>query len=129
MMEMVDSFMFSAQSEPMKIIEELPNSIEEISTCKRARADGEDPGEIPRMRGNESFKSKLINSSHPGSWTRLGSGKENTKIEHGDIVFVESPRRTMIKLSSELKQQLCKTWTNVLILKIMGRPHTLNFTL
>ncbi|KAK3184890.1 hypothetical protein Dsin_032176 [Dipteronia sinensis] len=32
-----------------------------------------------------------------------------------------------MKLSSDLKVQLCKPWSNALILKIMRRPHTLNF--
>ncbi|KAK3228048.1 hypothetical protein Dsin_007910 [Dipteronia sinensis] len=34
-----------------------------------------------------------------------------------------------MKLSENLKLKLCKSWENSVILKIMGRTHTLNFML
>ncbi|KAK0574080.1 hypothetical protein LWI29_017932 [Acer saccharum] len=39
----------------------------------------------------------------------------------------EGPNGPTIKLSEDLKNQLCKPWSNALILKVMGRNHTLNF--
>jgi hypothetical protein len=41
----------------------------------------------------------------------------------------EGPDGPSMKLSPDLKVQLCKAWSNALILKVMGRPHTLNFML
>ncbi|KAL5834734.1 hypothetical protein ACOSQ4_014231 [Xanthoceras sorbifolium] len=133
---MSDSFVFFAQLEPMKMNEELtkmnkePMKMnEESSNCKKARAEDEAVMEVHRRSGSESFKLKLLNSVNPGSWTRFGSGKEKLKINQRDIVVVESPSSPTMKLSSKLKQHLCKPWMNALILKIMEIPYTLNFTL
>ncbi|KAI9154263.1 hypothetical protein LWI28_023530 [Acer negundo] len=41
----------------------------------------------------------------------------------------EGPDRPAMELSSDLKEQLCKPWTNALLLKIIGRPHIFNFML
>ena len=75
----------------------------------------------------ESFNSKLLSNSSPSTWSGFGAGKDKLKIGDGDISIVEGQNGPAMKLSTELKHQLCKSWANALILKIMGRPHTLNF--
>ncbi|KAK3225795.1 hypothetical protein Dsin_005657 [Dipteronia sinensis] len=80
--------------------------LETNCNAKRSRADHDvlgrhDVGADYRETENMgSFKSKLMNMSTPNSWFVLG-----------------------------LKEQLQKPWANALILKNMGRSHTLNFML
>lgn len=45
----------------------------------------------------------------------------------GDILITEGQTGPAMKLSIDLKQQLCKPWEKAVILKTIGRAHTLNF--
>ncbi|KAL5777519.1 hypothetical protein ACOSP7_010445 [Xanthoceras sorbifolium] len=70
-----------------------------------------------------------MNSSNPYSWVGFGAGREKLKINPGDFQFDEGPNGTELLMSSDIKAQLYKAWSNALILKIMRRPHTLNYML
>ena len=124
---MADVFMFAAQ--PVSTTEEI--RAEKPSDCsnsaKRARSQEVDEGLSLRKPASESFKSKLVGASSPNSWNGFGSGKEKLIIDDGDVLILEEPTGIRMKLSDELKLKLCKPWENALILKVMGRPHTLNF--
>ncbi|KAK3185109.1 hypothetical protein Dsin_032395 [Dipteronia sinensis] len=126
-----DAFVFSAQqSHNSEINIDSRKGTKACSSAKRARANTD------VLRSNDiganqvrkevvgSFKSKLMNMSTPSSWSGFGNTKEKLKIDTEDILITEGP---MMKLSPKLKEQLHKPWDNALILKIMGRPHTLNF--
>ena len=76
----------------------------------------------------ESFKSKLLSALSPGNWRGFGTDKDKLKIEEGDVTLTKGPNGPVTKLSNDLKLKLCKPWENALILKNMGRTHTLNFT-
>ncbi|KAK3219609.1 hypothetical protein Dsin_013579 [Dipteronia sinensis] len=65
----------------------------------------------------------------PSNWSGFGAGKEKLKIADGDITIVDGLDGPSMKLSLDLKLKLCKSWSNALIQKIMGRPHTFNFML
>ncbi|KAK2642211.1 hypothetical protein Ddye_023974 [Dipteronia dyeriana] len=54
---------------------------------------------------------------------------QKLNIDADDIVISEDPNGSMMKLSPKLKEQLQKPWANALILKNMGRSHTLSFML
>ncbi|KAK2664916.1 hypothetical protein Ddye_003490 [Dipteronia dyeriana] len=101
------------------------------STAKRARAEHDMLGrnDIGVANGLGSFKSKLMCMSTPSSWSGLGTSKEKLKIDPDGISISEGPNGPMMKLSPKLKEQLHKPWVNALILKNMGRSHTLNFML
>ncbi|KAK3221246.1 hypothetical protein Dsin_008271 [Dipteronia sinensis] len=81
------------------------------------------------MPVNDSFKSKLLSMSTLGNWSRFGASKEKLKIEEGDITIIESSTGHAMKFSSIMNQPLCQPWSNALILKIMGRSHSLSFML
>ncbi|KAL5831663.1 hypothetical protein ACOSQ4_017017 [Xanthoceras sorbifolium] len=69
---MAGIFKFSAEEEPGMNVKGSAEAVQDISGSKRARADGDGSAKMPR---SVSFKSKLMNSSHPDSW--VGS------ISHG----------------------------------------------
>ena len=97
------------------------------TSIKRPRTqDDVDAGKMRKLV-SESFKSKLLSNSSPSSWSRFGAGKDKLTIGDGDISTVEGQNGPAMKLSSDLKLRLYKPWSNALILKLMGRPHTLNF--
>ncbi|KAL5823114.1 hypothetical protein ACOSQ4_021014 [Xanthoceras sorbifolium] len=101
-----------------------------FSSSKQARAKCEGSIEEHRKFGSSSIKLKLMNmASSCKTWFGFGTGKDKLQINRGDIVIVEGSIGLMMKLSSNLKQQLCKSGLNMLILTIMGRAHTLNFML
>ncbi|KAK0591926.1 hypothetical protein LWI29_010382 [Acer saccharum] len=122
-------FVFSAHQEAEKhgMTKEKPP--DNTFTAKRARAQEDAEESLLRKSVGVSFKSKLLGTSNPSNWSGFGTGNERLKIEEGDITFVEGTDGPSMKLSPELKIQLCKPWSNALILKIMGRPHSLNFML
>ena len=133
---MEDLFRFSAQ--PDLVVKEKPP--ESTFSAKRARATSE--GEVcvrnlatsegeERLRNpaDQSFKSKLLNTSIPSSWSGFSAERMKLKIGEGDIKVTKGPNGPSMAISDELKLQLCKPWENALILKIMGRPHTLNYLL
>ncbi|KAL5753236.1 hypothetical protein ACOSQ2_023743 [Xanthoceras sorbifolium] len=76
-----------------------------------------------------SFKTKLIRSSNTGEWSGFGSGNPLVSIDDDDIVYGEGEFGPSMKFSIKLKEKLAKPWFNAVILKIMGRPHSLNFML
>ncbi|KAK3220958.1 hypothetical protein Dsin_014928 [Dipteronia sinensis] len=77
----------------------------------------------------KSFKSKLLNTSNPGIRHGLHNDKDKPQIEEGDVTLTDGPNCPAMNLLEKLKLKLCKHWENALILKIMGRTHTLNFML
>ncbi|KAK2647581.1 hypothetical protein Ddye_015070 [Dipteronia dyeriana] len=110
-------------------------NLESCSAVKRARSDSvvigsnNVAGDSTRSDTVGSFKSKLMSMANPNSWFDLGVNKEKLKIDSDDILMSDGPNgpMTMMKLSSKLKHQLHKPWVNALILKNMGRAHTLSF--
>ncbi|KAL5797474.1 hypothetical protein ACOSQ2_002294 [Xanthoceras sorbifolium] len=82
---------------------------------------------MPQRERVDSFKTKLLEVSNPSNWKGFGDGKENITIEDSDFVLVEGSNGQDVILSEELKSKLRKPWANALILKIMGRSHSLNF--
>ncbi|KAL5846682.1 hypothetical protein ACOSQ3_010206 [Xanthoceras sorbifolium] len=95
--------------------------------CKRARSDCDDLSAMPQRERVDSFKTKLLGVSNPSNWKGFGDGKEKITIEDSDFVLVEGSNGQDVILSEELKSKLRKPWVNALILKIMGRSHSLNF--
>ncbi|KAL5765674.1 hypothetical protein ACOSP7_016291 [Xanthoceras sorbifolium] len=75
----------------------------------------------------DSFKSKLMGMSQPSSWNGFSSTSERLKIDEGDITIVDGPDGKMMKISESVEKQLWKTWESALLLKNMGRSHTLKF--
>ncbi|KAK2646829.1 hypothetical protein Ddye_022024 [Dipteronia dyeriana] len=65
--------------------------------------------------------------SKPYSWAEFATNKEKLQSGQEDIMISDNPNGPMMKLSTNLKEQLHKPWANALILKNMGRSHTLNF--
>ncbi|KAK0597374.1 hypothetical protein LWI29_024653 [Acer saccharum] len=121
---MADAFMFSAQLELVKV-EKPPDP---SFSSKRAHPhDADVLGDSLRKPTVESFKSKLLSASSPDNWRGFGTEKEKLKIEEGDVTVMEGLNGPVMKLSEELKLKLCKSRENALILKNMGRTHTLNF--
>ncbi|KAL5738140.1 hypothetical protein ACOSP7_030901 [Xanthoceras sorbifolium] len=122
-MEMEDVFVFSAE-EPPVVMEEAtdlqPNS---NFNSKRARFDGD--CEIPRKPMGASFKAKIMGT--PSSWSEFDALKEKLNIGQYDVTYVEGSYGSSIRMFAELKEKLQKPWGNALILKCMGRSHTLNF--
>ncbi|KAL5743601.1 hypothetical protein ACOSQ2_026717 [Xanthoceras sorbifolium] len=82
---------------------------------------------MPPRRRVDSFKTKLLGVTNPSNWLGFGAGKERIMIGDSDIVLVEGSNGQDVILSEELKSKLHKPWANALILKIMGRTHSLNF--
>ncbi|KAL5812857.1 hypothetical protein ACOSQ3_027807 [Xanthoceras sorbifolium] len=80
-----------------------------------------------QVRG--SFKSKLFIMASLGTWYRFGSMREKLRIWEEDIAVKESPNGLAMKLSMHLKNQLKRPWINAVVLKVMGKPHTLNYML
>ncbi|KAK2664516.1 hypothetical protein Ddye_003090 [Dipteronia dyeriana] len=120
---MADIFMFSAQPEiENEGTTKKPSN--PMASTKRARAYDEVGDDMLRRLVGESFKSKLLSHSNQGNWLGFGAAKEKLKIGDYDISFIDGPKGPVMKLSSVLKQQLCKPWSNALILK-----NTLNFML
>ncbi|KAL5844297.1 hypothetical protein ACOSQ4_010255 [Xanthoceras sorbifolium] len=100
----------SAQPKSMKTNEGHGSSAEVFSSSKRARVDSDVVVGEHRKSGYDSFKTKLMSMASPsGSWDGFGYGKEKLKIKEGDIVIVDGPSGLVMKLSTKLKQQLCKT--------------------
>ncbi|KAK3205339.1 hypothetical protein Dsin_019385 [Dipteronia sinensis] len=126
---MSEIFVFSAHQEVKtnEVMKEKPPDTK--CNAKRACAQEDIDDSFLRKTTGVSFKSKLLGSASPGNWFGFGAGKEKLKIADGDIMVVEGPDGPSMKLSPELKVQLCKPWSNALILKVMGRPYTLNFML
>ncbi|KAK3184665.1 hypothetical protein Dsin_031951 [Dipteronia sinensis] len=129
-------FVFAAQQSVDSIMNVDSNkSVESNGTAKRARADTDVLGRNDvtiggaRKEAIASFKSKLMNMANPRSWSSFGVSTEKLKIEQDDILISEGPNGPMMKLSPKLKEQMHKPWANALILKNMGRAHTLNFML
>ena len=126
---MADIFMFSSQSKQgtSAVVKEKPPDPK--SSSKRARAVTDDDDSGLRSSSGDSFKSKLLGMSPPGSWSGFGGQHAKVEIGEGDVTVVVGPNGPAMKLSDSFKLQLCRPWTNALILKIMGRPHTLTFML
>ena len=134
--KMNESFVFTAQEPPTSGMNvDLNKVMEQNSSAKRARADfvcsgREDvAGSNMRKEAMGSFKSKLMNMSTPSSWSGLGSNNERIKIKEDDIQISEGPDGPRMTLSHSLKEQLHRPRANALILKNMGRTHTLSFML
>ncbi|KAK0604001.1 hypothetical protein LWI29_011042 [Acer saccharum] len=102
-------------------------------SAKRARAESDASElnnadvETPRKEVMGSFKSKLMSMSCPSSWIDCEANSGKLNIEQDDILVSNGPSGPMMKLSPKLKDQLHKPWANALILKNMGRFHTLGF--
>ena len=64
---------------------------------------------------------------NPKSWFGSGNTKEKLKIDREVILITKGLNGPVMTLSANLKEQLQKPWANALILKNMGRAHTLNF--
>ncbi|KAL5763131.1 hypothetical protein ACOSP7_019395 [Xanthoceras sorbifolium] len=64
---------------------------------------------------------------NPKCWKGFGAAKEKLKIDQGDCILTEGPEGPEMSLSEGLKAKLSKSWENALILKNIGRSHTLNF--
>ena len=124
---MEEIFTFSSQpvQEGAKILKDKPP--DPRMSVKRSRLHSDVDGGELRISADSSFKSKLLGQSSQGNWSGFGAAKEKLKIEDGDILIDEGLNGPNMRLSEKLKQQLCKPWSNALILKIMGRPHTLSF--
>ncbi|KAL5773059.1 hypothetical protein ACOSP7_012678 [Xanthoceras sorbifolium] len=129
-----ESFVFTAQSEEVNMGGEQDlrggvNPLEKShnSSMKRARPNQgvEERDKPSRM----NFKSILMNMSNPQHWEGLGCEKKEDKLkfEKGDITIIQGPEGPEMELFKELQKKLCKPWANALILKSMGRHHTLNF--
>ncbi|KAH7568757.1 hypothetical protein JRO89_XS06G0045300 [Xanthoceras sorbifolium] len=95
---MTEHLVFSIQHPPKKMVEGLGGGANPEIHYKRARSDCEDLSTMPPKERVDNFKTKL-----PGERI-LATGRD-----------------------LELKSKLCKPWANALILKIMGRSHSLNF--
>ena len=67
--------------------------------------------------------------SPPSNWSGFGVDKGKLKIGEGDVMIIDGTYGHAMKLSDDLKIQLCKPWANALILKVIGRLHSLNFML
>ncbi|KAL5760949.1 hypothetical protein ACOSQ2_019787 [Xanthoceras sorbifolium] len=124
---MAEHLVFSAQHPPEKMVEGPGGGANPEFHCKRARSDCDDLSAMPQRERVDSFKTKLLGVSNPSNWKGFGDGKEKITIEDSDFVLVEGSNGQDVILSEELKSKLCKPWANVLILKIMGRSHSLNF--
>ncbi|KAK0608273.1 hypothetical protein LWI29_028212 [Acer saccharum] len=129
-----DVFFFSAQQIHKRDVGEGSGSNPGIGgSAKRARAESDTPElnnadvETPRKEVTGSFKSKLMSMSCPSSWTDCEANRGKLNIEQDDILVSNGPSGPMMKLSPKLKDQLHKPWANALILKNMGRFHTLGF--
>ncbi|KAK0578033.1 hypothetical protein LWI29_003961 [Acer saccharum] len=124
---MAGIFRFSAQPDAQnnKEIQEKPP--DPNFSSKRPRSDEGGGSNILRKPVGESFKSKLLSACNPNQWQGFSSGRGKLKISEGDITISEGLNGPSMKLSEDLKNQLCKPWSNALILKVMGRNHTLNF--
>ncbi|KAL5828217.1 hypothetical protein ACOSQ4_020014 [Xanthoceras sorbifolium] len=108
--------------------EETVKVTEVSSSSKQSRAEDEERSSVVRKLPVSDNKSELLTMSNPGSWSGFGDKKEKLKINEGDITITEGPDGlTMMNISTDLQKRLCKPWENALILKIMGRVHTLNF--
>ncbi|KAL5800987.1 hypothetical protein ACOSQ3_032619 [Xanthoceras sorbifolium] len=70
-----------------------------------------------------------MGSSNPGEWSGFGSGNPPVSINEDDIVYGKGEFGPSMKFSIKLKEKLAKPWSNAVILKIIGRPHSLNFML
>ncbi|KAK3198009.1 hypothetical protein Dsin_021424 [Dipteronia sinensis] len=81
------------------------------------------------MEVMDSFKSKLLGMTNPRSWSRVSTNEAKLNIGKEDILISDGPTGPVMKISPKLKEQLHKPWFNALVLKNMGRPHTLNFML
>ncbi|KAK3185201.1 hypothetical protein Dsin_032487 [Dipteronia sinensis] len=128
------AFVFSAQQSFSAGVNPIStNSFEISGSAKRPRAESTPLGrgdvavEIPSKDGLGSFKSKLLQMSNPSSWSGLGSATEKLQFDQQDIQISEGPSGLRMCFSSKLKAQLQKPWANALILKNMGRFHTLNY--
>ena len=125
---MAAAFRFSAQPEQLKHSEDLKGKPPDpVTSSKRARPDDASVSDRVRPAMGESFKSKLVNASNPNQWQGFGAGKDKLKIADGDITVTVGPTGPAMKLSDGLKTQLCRPWEKAVILKTMGRSHTLNF--
>ncbi|KAK3222200.1 hypothetical protein Dsin_009225 [Dipteronia sinensis] len=128
-----EMFVFSAEQTPCS--EEIEMTGENCGSAKRPRSEDEIigrndfPTENVRREAMGSFKSKLLGISNPRSWADFSTSKGELNIEEEDITISNGPTSPVMKLSPKLKEQLHKPWSNALILKNMGRSHTLNFML
>ncbi|KAL5831677.1 hypothetical protein ACOSQ4_017031 [Xanthoceras sorbifolium] len=126
---MEDPFVFSAQSDPVNNNNETTKNTEGTNSSKRARVEDANKDLGLRSTPTGSFKSKLLSMSSPNNWKGVGTGKEPVDINDEDISFVEGPIGPSLRISKELKEKLYQPWANALILKLMGRTHTLSFML
>lgn len=131
-----ETFVFSAQQHPTNSRKsDLNKNLGMNGSTKWARAESDTLGrhevavENISKEASCSFKSKLLNMSSPSSWSGLGTNKEKLNINQDDIKISEGPDGLRMRLLPKLKEQLHKPWANALILKNMGRNHTLNFML
>ncbi|KAL5840076.1 hypothetical protein ACOSQ4_012684 [Xanthoceras sorbifolium] len=126
-MDSSDVFIFEAQSNVMHMEDAVIEKDSKLSSSKRARPETDVGG-----RGKvaaASFKTTLMGMSSPTYWQGLGCRKERLRLGQGDLKYVEGSDGTEILFSEDLKKRLQKPWDNALILKNMGRPHSLNFML
>ncbi|KAL5770760.1 hypothetical protein ACOSP7_014914 [Xanthoceras sorbifolium] len=65
--------------------------------------------------------------ANPSSWAGFGEKKEKLLIRDEDAIISQGPYGPMMTISPYLKQKLCIPWESALILKTMGRSHTLSF--
>ncbi|KAL5803163.1 hypothetical protein ACOSQ4_031468 [Xanthoceras sorbifolium] len=128
---MSETFTFFALAEPVSMEEEPARVSETPLSSKRARASDEVHGSSIRNSGNfssaNSFKSRLLGLSNPSTWEGFGAKRERIKFEEDDVIITEDLEGPVMTLSPSIKEQLCKPWERALILKVMGRTHTLSF--
>lgn len=78
-----------------------------MSSSKRARSNEVGENNNLRKPVGESFKSKLLSASNPNQWLGFSFGKGKLKIAEGNITISEGPNGPAMKLSEDLKNQLC----------------------
>ncbi|KAL5841148.1 hypothetical protein ACOSQ3_011751 [Xanthoceras sorbifolium] len=71
--------------------------------------------ESARISTRDSFKSNLMNTTSPSSWTGFGAGKNRLKIVQGDITVSEGPsglktniRGSAKKILEDISNVVCK---------------------
>ncbi|KAL5831295.1 hypothetical protein ACOSQ4_016649 [Xanthoceras sorbifolium] len=71
----------------------------ELEACESQNEKDCPMGQNP---STNSFKSKLMNMSNPGTQSGFGTHKERLKIDEGDITISKGPCEPMMDISEDL---------------------------
>ncbi|KAL5772021.1 hypothetical protein ACOSQ2_011945 [Xanthoceras sorbifolium] len=126
---MEEGFVFTTEAQLMAMDQAEEKPPKNNSGFKRARGEEIGNRSHPQQLMGGSFKSKLLNMAPPSSWEGFGSTKDKIAISKEDYNVSEGPEGKELILSENLKTKLSRPWENAVILKSMGRQHTLNFIL